>query len=417
MLVVLGASHHDLELTALERLSAQGPRLRAALADQARGEDSSISGAVVLATCNRLEVYVDARRFHDAIDEVTDLLAESAGVERGWVSESLTVRVGAPVAAHLFTVAAGLDSMVVGEAEISGQVAKSLAAAASDGTATPVLHSLFQSAARTAKKVVSSTELGSAGRSVASVAIDLAIEDRAGAGRALVIGTGAYARVVAGALRARGWDRLSVFSPSGRAAAFARTHQASVVTAAELPNALRDNDVVVTCSGHAGPVITAELVRAATAGRPGELVVVDLSLTSDVEPAVAHLPGVRLVDLHTVARNAAPEHRDAITAAQDVVIAAVARFEEDQAARTLDPAVVALRSHVSQAVEREVSRLRGRYSQEFTDEVEQAMRRVTQSLLHTPTLRARKLARNGDGADYLNALHTLFGIELPGHAR
>ena len=423
--MVLGASHHDLELTQLERLSAGTGVLNAALSDLRSLPGAAISGAVALATCNRLEIYLDAERFHDAIDAVTDRIAELAGMEPPAVANLLKVRVGAPVAAHLFTVAAGLDSMVVGEAEISGQVSRALTAAHAAGITTPVLNSLFQSAARTAKQVTTGTGLGSAGRSVASVAIDLAVDalpggasdgplsTRLASTTCLIIGTGAYARVVAAALKSRGFTRLQVFSPSGRADSFAATHSAEVVPAAQFADAIGKADLVVACSGTTGGVLDVSTVTAALVGRAQLLPVVDLALRPDVSAGVRALPGIRVIDLHTVADGAAPEHREAIAAAQDVVIAAVAKFEDDQAVRTLDPAVIALRRHVSVAVEKEMSRLRTKYDSEVAAEVERAMHRVTQSLLHTPTLRARELARTGDGAGYLQALHTLFGIELP----
>ncbi|SDO22360.1 glutamyl-tRNA reductase [Nakamurella panacisegetis] len=422
MLMVLGASHHDLELKALERLSASTDSLSQALRELST-QDGSIRGAVVLATCNRLEIYLDADRFHDAIDAVTHRIAEVAQIDEAEAAALLKVRVGAPVAAHLFTVASGLDSMVVGEAEISGQVSRALTAAHAARTTTPVLHSLFQSAARTAKQVASRTGLGSAGRSVASVAIDIATAGLAEPGSdestslatatCLIIGTGAYARVVATALRARGCTRLQVFSPSGRADTFAATHHAEVVHAGQFADAVAKADLVVACSGTTGNVLDVETVTAALALRDTPLPVVDLALRPDVSEGVRALPGVRVVDLHSVADGAAPEHREAIADAQDVVIAAVARFEDDQAIRTLDPAVIALRQHVSLAVEKEMVRLRAKYDSDVAAEVELAMHRVTQSLLHTPTLRAKELARTGDGAGYLQALHTLFGIEIP----
>ena len=412
MLMVLGASHHDLELSHLDRLSEAGPFLPAALSALCKGDDAPLNGAVVLTTCNRVEIYLDACRFHDAIDDVTAVVAELAGFDAAQVAGLLKVRVGAPVSAHLFGVAAGLDSMVVGEAEISGQVSRALANAQALGMATPLLHALFQGASRTAKQVAASTPLGQAGRSVASVALEVAATEGAGLRSALIVGTGAYARVVAAALRARGCTNLTVYSPSGRAESFAATHRAVPVSADQLPAAMAAVDLVVACSGQRGQVLTVELVSTAQRLRAEPVFIVDLALHSDVAPGVPDLPDVRVVDLLTVAGDAAPEHRDAIAAAQDIVIAAVARFEDDQAARALDPAVVALRRHVSGAVEKEMNRFRAKYSSDIADEVELALHRVTQSLLHTPTLRARELARTGEGAGYLAALHTLFGIEI-----
>ncbi len=421
--MLLGVSHHDLELSDLQRLSAGAESIAETLV--ATGDstvepgsltgpavDGPIRGAIVLATCNRVEIYVEARRFHDAVDTVAAALANAAGMPVASVAAQLKVRVGAPVAAHLFAVAAGLDSMVVGEAEISGQVSRSLRRAQHQATASPVLNQLFQRASRTAKLVQSRTRLGAAGRSVASVALDVVeAGDGALAGKnALIIGTGSYARVVASALRARGCTDLQVFSPSGRAEAFAETHGARPVTATALEVALKEVDLLVACSGTTGGALTADLM--AGSGRDRALTVVDLALRPDIGDDLRALPSVHMVDLHTVAANAPEEQLEALTAAQDLVITAVAEFEDSLAVRALDPAVVALRSHVSGVVAKEVDRLRVKFDPEVAAELEQALHRVTRSMLHTPTLRAQELARSGDAAGYVAALHTLFGIEL-----
>ncbi len=361
---------------------------------------------MVVATCNRVELYLDVTRFHDGIDVVTALLADVSGLPE--VAGAVKVQVGAPVAAHLFAVAAGLESMVVGEVEIAGQVSAALTAAQAAGTTTPVLNALFQTAARTAKQVTSTTSLGHAGRSIASVALDVSWPAPTPPSSALIIGTGAYARVAAAALRARGCATLQVFSPSGRSETFAARHDARPVT--DLAAAIAAADLVVTASGH-GAVVTVPLIQAARALTDRPLRIVDLSLHPDVAPGVAEMPGVQVTGLHAVTGQAGPENE--LVAAQDVVIAAVARFEDEQNVRTLDPAVVALRQHIRGTVDHELDRLRGKYPAEVVEDVERALHRVTQSLLHTPTLRARELARTGDSADYLQALHTLFGIEIP----
>ncbi len=446
MLMVLGASHHDLELSQLERLSAGAEVLNKALGRLVGSVDDGTSsgplaGSVVLATCNRLEIYLDALRFHDAVDGVTAEVAAMADMRPADIAGLLKVRVGAPVVAHLFKVTAGLDSMVVGEAEISGQVSRALTTAQQADTATPSLNAMFQLALRTAKHVAASTGLGTAGRSIASVAIDLAGQlirpgspatsgdlvagspSRPLAGtRCLVVGTGAYARVAAAALRARGASALSVYSPSGRAESFAGTHGAVVVGPGDLAAAVAGADLVISSSGRGSaaldlPTVTAALSMRRLGGSTppppdGPLVIVDLALRPDVAAEVRTLPGVRVIDLNTVADGVAPEHGDSIVHAQDIVIAAVAKFEDDLAGRSLDPAVVALRRHVSIAVEKEMARLRSKYDSDIAADVELSMHRVAQSLLHTPTLRARELARTGDSANYLQALHTLFGIDL-----
>ncbi len=417
MLMVLGASHHDLGLTQLDRLTSGSDVLGRALVSLVHHEDSPVDGVVVLSTCNRLEIYLDAVRFHDAIDEVTTAVSGASGIPADEVSGLLKVRVGAPVVAHLFTVASGLDSMVVGEAEIGGQIARALRDAQAAGTASPAINLLFQSAARTAKQVATDTGVGAAGRSIASVALDLAGHTVPLDGAsALVVGTGAYARVVAAELRSRGCSRLSVFSPSGRASGFADRHGAVPIEIEDLAAAAASADLVVTCSGTSADTLSEEVLTSAVSRRDTPLPVIDLALHSDVSAAARAVPGIRVIDLNTVSEQVDPAHVAAVGDAQDIVIAAVAAFEDRMAVRRLDPAIVALRQHVSVAVEKEMTRLRAKYPAEVAADVELALHRVTQSLLHTPTMRAGELARTGDGADYLQALHTLFGIDLTDQA-
>jgi glutamyl-tRNA reductase len=413
MLMVLGAGHRDVGLGLLEDLSTGADTLRAELASVTRAPNSAIAGCVVLSTCNRLEIYLDAVRFHDAVDTVTDAVVRANGVADEQAESALQVRVGASVGAHLLTVAAGLDAMVVGEAEIAGQVARAYRRAEADHTVTPELHSLFRAASRTAKSVAATTRLGEEGRSVATVALDIAAErGLAPAGRsALIIGTGAYARVLATALRTRGCTDLRVFSPSGRAAAFARRHGAVAVTAADLPAALAEVDLLVAASGH-GDRIDPDRAVAAIAGRERPLLVVDLALQRDIPESVRTLPTVDVIDLNSVSEAAGPALGGEATAAHQIVLEGATRFEQELAERELDPAVVALRSHVFAVVNTEVEKLRRKYDGAVADDVAKAMHRVTSSLLHTPTMRAKELAKDGSSADYLQALHTLFGIEI-----
>lgn len=414
MLMVLGAGHHDVNLAQLEDLADGADSLRSALRQAAGEPDAAIAGSVVLSTCNRLEIYIDAVRFHDAVDVVTAALVAATGMAAEHAQDSLRVRVGAAVSTHLFTVAAGLDAMVVGEVEIAGQVAGAHHRAESDGTLTPQLHSLFRWASRTAKAVAARTRIGAEGRSIASVALDIAVR-RIGPldGRsALIIGTGSYARVVASALHARGCTDLSVHSPSGRTDAFAATHRAARVNHDRLATVVGTVDLLVAASGR-GSSLDAGALKQALVERHTPVLAVDLALHHDIPDSLRALPTVEVIDLHSIAGSVGPAHGEELRAAQDIVLAAVSRFEEELTERTLDPAVVALRSHVFAAADTEVKRLRRKYDGQVADDVERAIRRVTSSLLHTPTIRAKELARDGSGEDYLRALHTLFGIEVP----
>ena len=400
----------------LEQLNLGMAKLASALHGELADEaaDGAIDGVVVLATCNRVEIYLDAARFHDAVSVATSTLARLCGMDSAEVGELLQLRVGDEVAAHLFAVASGLESMVVGDESIAGQVGQALQNSHEIGATSPRLHRLFQTALRTARRVASETRLGASGRSVVQVALDV-VETQAAplaGARVLLVGTGSFARVALGALRRRDVGPISVFSPSGRAETFAQAQEIDAVPADGLAAALAAADLVVCCSGSTGSVIDAAQLLAARAGRALPPIV-DLALTPDVAYDVHELAGAFVVDLDVVGRNAPAEHAGTVAAARELVDAAVTRFHEDAAARTLDPAVVALRDHVTQMLTREVARVRERGDSEQAAEIEHALRRLTSSLLHLPTVRARELAKSGDHADYVAALQTLFGIEVP----
>lgn len=412
VLVLLGASHRDVDLATLERL-ATDPRLEASLLALAAPPDSPVTGVVVLATCNRLEVYLDLTRFHDGVEAVVAAVAAGCGRPAAEVAALLRVRVDAEVARHLFRVAAGLESMVVGESQISGQVGDALARAQAAGCVSSALHLLFQNAAHTAKRVASDTELHAAGRSVAAAAVALA-EQATAPGDVLLIGTGAYARVVAAVLKDRGHADVAVYSPSGRQRLFAEPRGLRPVDAADLPRLLRDRRLVITCSGRGETVLTPALVSAAAQDNEDPLIIVDLALKPDVPGEVRALPRVEVIDLGVVAASTAGASEDAVDAAERLVEEGVAEFERLLADRRLSPAIVALRAHVTTTIQHEIDRLLPRIPPEAADEVRQAAHRITRALLHQPSVQARTVARTGDPADYLRAVHLLFGIDVPG---
>ena len=435
MLAVIGVSHRDVPLTDVQRL-ADAAVLPGALDALCAGPDATLRGVAVLSTCNRFEIYLDAARFHDAIDAVVAIAADAIGAPAERTSQLLSVRTGPSVAEHLFRVAAGLESMVVGEAEISGQVAAALALAQDRGTASSALNLLFQSAAHCAKSVATETDLGAAGRSIAGVALAAAEAEVGPLSRAtvLMIGTGSYARVIAATLKSRGCADVSVYSASGRQAEFAAGRGLGVVDDDALIDALIGCDIVVTASGLGAVVLDAERMQRVLRDRRRPLCVVDLALRQDVPPDTRQLPGIRMIDLNHAAagrsggRDPAAEAgraagmespaatepaAEAVSRAENLVSEAVDDFVEEVAARRLDPAVVALRNYVTETIERELGSLHGRLSPDVAAEVDRSMHRIGRALLHTPSIRARMLARDGHGARYVDALHTLFGIEAP----
>ncbi|WP_231494979.1 glutamyl-tRNA reductase [Cellulomonas sp. KRMCY2] len=432
--MTLTASHRDLDLDVLEQLSSGAHSVGSTVVS----DSQAITGCVVLATCNRFEVYLDTGAAADRPDGVDDevvaaaiaAIAKASGLRTADVAAALQAGSGPAVARHLFAVASGLDSMVVGEREVAGQVRRALQAARAQGTTSPRLERLFQTASRTSRAVGSRTGLAGTGRSVVGVALDLATHELARHdldlvhARVLLVGTGSYAGASLTALRARGAQDLVVHSPSGRAAEFAADRGLAAVVPGTLPDELARADVVVSCSGALGPVIDTAMVAAARErstgadGRARPVVLVDLALRHDIDPRVVGLPGVRLIDLAAVQRHSPATVTPAVEAGRLIVAERAADFERELDEQLLVPAVVALRGHVDQVLEAEVERVRLLARAKGADpasveQVERSLRRFAAAVLHTPSVRAREHARAGRHAEYRAGLEALFGIDVP----
>jgi glutamyl-tRNA reductase len=409
VLLSLIASHHDLDLAVLERLTADTH----AVGHEIVAGCSPVTGAVVLATCNRFELYLevdDPAHASAARAGAAAVVAAHSGYDPARVEADLHVGTGVDVAEHLFSVAAGLESMVVGEREIAGQVRRALTAARRDGTTTSDLEALFQAASRASRAVGSSTGLGAAGRSVVSVALDL-VEDELPAWpdvRCVLIGTGSYAGASLAALKTRGCHDVRVFSGSGRAQAFATSRGVRAITGDDLHAELTGVDLVVACSGAPGAVLEVDALAAARAGIDRPLVVVDLALHHDVDPGVRDLPGVRLVSLTTVSEHAPDQHSAPVAAARAIVARTAADFQADRRMRMLHPAIVAERARVLTGLEAALDALPA-----VDETAVRALRRQARAALHAPTVRAREAARADDLEAYAAALAELAAIPAP----
>lgn len=424
MLIALRATHDRLGLDALERVTRGADQLDTIIdrLNQAHSEQP-LSGWVSMSTCNRLEIYLDADLFHEAVELVAQAVSEASGLAQSEVEELLVADAGSLSAQHMFTVAAGLNSQVVGEGEINGQVRASFSEALAEGRTTSMLNDLFQGALRTAKNISHRTTIGAAGRSSVTVAIDQA-EPTTGSltgARVIVVGTGAMARIAASDLNRRGVARLDVLSGSGRAKNFATTHNAHPLATDEMPAALAASSLVVACSGRGTAQILTQDVRDAmqlrelynaehVSAKLGELVILDMSLTSDLEEGVRSIPGVRVLGLKDISADASDQEE--IERAQDMINAGVGRFELRQQIRRLDPAVSALRRSVRSEIEREIEGVRNNHDEETVKVVERALGRVYKRLLHSPMMRAQELAKEGEGQKFMSAVHTLFGVDL-----
>ncbi|QJW34901.1 glutamyl-tRNA reductase [Cellulosimicrobium protaetiae] len=425
-LLSLTASHHELDLDALERLSTGAH----SIGGSAVAACDVITGAVVLATCNRFELYLDVDAPLDgtgvqhATEHVARMVADASGVAPAEALASFRTRAGTEVAEHLFAVASGLDSMVVGEREIAGQVKRALETAHADGVTSSTLELLFQTASRTSKKVSTSTTLGGAGRSVVALGLDLAAAELPPwhQVRAVLIGTGSYAGASLAALRALGCDDVRVYSQSGRAEEFAAARGVEAVT--DLVAALEDADLVVSCSGARGralagddgPATTrreqaiehvldaAAVVRARerAAVRAGDepearpTVVLDLALHRDVDPRVADVEGVLLYDLATLAAHSPSIASELVAQARAIVDDATRAFEETRLGRAADTAVVALLADAERRVALEVADVVGLreadgdpVEPDEADEIARDVRRRVHADLHRAIVEAR----------------------------
>jgi glutamyl-tRNA reductase len=411
--LVVGLSHRSAPVGLLEEIS----RGVDDLADVLTELSGAVNEAVLVSTCNRVEVYADTEGFHSGVEAVTDLLTRRTDVQLEELSKHLYVHWEGQAVHHLFQVASGLDSMVVGESQILGQLRR--AYGASGHTAGRVLHELFQSALRVGKRVHTETGIDEAGRSLVSVGVERAAEALGTLeGRSvLIVGAGSMGALAGATLRRAGAGDVVVANRTpANAERLATSLEGRGVGLDALAEELAVADLVVTSTGAIGLVVSRDLVADAVARRDGRpLAVVDLALPRDVDPAVRALPGVTLVDLETLQASLAGTavHAD-VEAARDIIGEEVGGFLTWQRASRVAPTVVALRSRADEVVAAELQRLAARVpdlAPEARAEVEQSVRRVVQTLLHMPTVRVKELTDAPDGLSYAEALRELFGLD------
>jgi len=418
-LLILGLSHTSAPLTVLERAILAPEDSDKLARDLVAGLD--VNECAVLVTCNRIEVIADVERFHGGVDRITHLLAERTGMSRDDLAAHLYVHFAEGAVQHVFTVASGLDSMVPGETQILGQVRRTLRRAQDEGTVGRELHDLLQQALRVGKRVHAETDLGRIGRSVVSVGLATAATELPPVSEAvaLVVGAGTMSTLVARTLHGMGVKEIVVANRTHeRALALAASVDGRAVRVAELSVEVDRADLLVSCTGSAGFVLGPDDIAGSFAGRAGRpLFVLDLAVPRDVDPAVAELPGVRLLSLAEIPAAAGrDEIADEIDAARAVVAAEVLLFAGQQRAAQVAPTVVALRSMAADVVAAEMARLQARLPKDVDPdvlaEVHAAVRRVVDKLLHAPTVRVKELAATGSaGPDYGEALRELFALD------
>jgi glutamyl-tRNA reductase len=418
-------SHRTAPVALLEQF-AMGADDRAKALHDLVGSDH-VSEALVLATCNRIEVFAEVERFHGGVTDVSRVLARQAGATVEELSPYVTVHYEDQAVAHLFTVAAGLDSMVVGETQVLGQLRSAYALARTHGTVGRALHPVAQRALRVGKRVHTETGIDRAGASLVSVALDRA-EARVGSlhGRTvLVVGAGSMGALSATTLARRGADVVIASRTPASAARLAGTVGGRATELDRLPEELVTADALITCTGATGLVIGTDVVATAMARRDGRpLAVIDLALPRDVEPGVAELPGVHVVDLALLQGERAstpgrptdgPVAADDIAAAHALIEAETALLRAERQAAEVAPTVSALRSQAADVVDAELLRLSTRLPDldaRSRAEIARTVHRVVDKLLHEPTVRVKELAAAPGGTDYAGALRALFGLGI-----
>jgi glutamyl-tRNA reductase len=416
-IVCLSLSHRFVPAEVLEKLAVPSGELGEVLArlHALPGVDE----AVVLSTCNRVEVYAAVSGPAGPVTgAVAGLLAARGHVPADEVTRMARTRAGGAAAEHLFSVACGLDSMAVGEDQIVAQIKAAARAAAAARTAGPVVTGLIDAALAASKRARTQTTISTEGISLARAGLNLAAAHLGGlaACDAVVLGTGSTGKLVARLLRQAGAGRLSVASRSEvRAAEVAAAAGGRPLRTADVPAALADADLLVTATGAAAPVVAAGPVRAARAqagDRP--LFVLDLGMPPDVDPAVGRLTGVTLADLTVLGKHLAGRAGpDQVHQARAIVAAEAARYAErqDQAAAT--PVIAAMHAQIRQLADAELARLHDRLpdlSEHQRAETAATVHRILRKILHRPTVRAREFSSSPQGGLYLDALQELFDL-------
>jgi glutamyl-tRNA reductase len=424
-LLAIGLNHRSASPELLERAAVTPEDVPKVLHDLLAGEH--ISEAVLLTTCNRVEVYAETATFHGGVTEVGEVLARTAGLPFEELHRSLYVHHEARAVQHLFSVACGLDSMLVGEAQILGQVRQAYKIGRDEASAGRGLSELMREALRVGKRAHAETGIDTAAASLVGVGLRVAGEAMPGAldpavgplegARVVLVGAGSTGALAGTLLRRAGVGQLVIANRSPeRARRLAAKLDGRAVGLDSLDNELREADLVVTATGATLPVISAEVVaRSLTERGDRGMVLLDLGLPRDVDLAARELPGVSLIDLETL--RSALAGSDVVTdvdAVRALVAEEVASYLDRQRALRVAPTVAALRARAAEMVATELDRLSARLptlSERERAEVASTVRRVVEKLLHAPTVRVKELAESPGGDRYAEALHELFELD------
>ncbi|WP_432476378.1 glutamyl-tRNA reductase [Nocardioides sp. GXQ0305] len=411
--LVVGISHNSAPVPLLERVALDADGVGKLITDAQACP--TVSETAVIATCNRLEVYAEVDRFHGSVEELSRLLVERAGETTESMLPHLYVHYEDGAVSHLFHVAAGLDSMALGEGQILGQTRDALRSGQEQGSVGPALNVLFQQALRVGKRARAETGIDRAAPTLVSAAVERVLPEGVAGRTVVVLGAGAMASLATATVARAGADDVVVVNRTpDKAARVAAEHGARSAPLERLEAELAGADLLVTCTGAAGVLVAAaQLHSARPDNRP--LAVADLALPHDVEPAAGELPGVRLIGLADLADELREtEAGREVADVRRIVGEEITAFLAARRRASVTPTVVALRSMATDVVEAEMARLVARrpdLDDEAREQVLHTLRRVADKLLHQPTVRVKELANETGAVSYATALAELFALD------
>jgi glutamyl-tRNA reductase len=415
--VVVGLNHRSAPLDVLERMTVAPTALQKALAHLRSGDH--LAEVVVLSTCNRTEVYAVCETFHGALSEIHDFLASVSGLSRDRFGEHLFTNYDEAAVKHLFSVASGLDSAVVGETEILGQVRRAWESARLGESSGPNLGGLFRHALEVGKRARAETAIARGTASVSHAAVQLAAARLGGSlvGRSvLVLGAGEIGVSMVTALQHAGVSDVVVANRTRqRAVELASRLGAVAVPLHELPSALERVDLLLTATSSDTTVLEREDVAQVMSARKGlPLLIVDAALPRDVDPSAATIPGVTLLDLDSIrafVEVGLDERRREIDRVREIVDDEAERYGASAAARQIAPVIRALRDHAEAIRRAEMERVGARLTEHERDLLDQTSRQMFAKLLHEPTMALRAGAGSTKGQRMVDAARSMFGLE------
>jgi glutamyl-tRNA reductase len=418
-ILALGISHRTAPLELRERLALPEGRAAGVLNELRTSEH--VQEAVALSTCNRTELYLVASDPVEAEGAALGVLSRKAEIRPTELVGHLYSLRSIEGARHLFAVTAGLDSMILGEAEIQGQVKRAYELALVEGSTGPILNRLFRGALAAGKRARTETAVGEKGVSISSVAVELAqrslgdLTER----RVLVIGAGETAELTARALAARGVQTVFIANRHyDRAIGLAQRFGGQAVRFEELPSQLEQADIVVSATMSPHHIVEPDELRQVMESRDGrQLQIIDLAVPRDVDPACREIPGVSLHDVDDVQsiveRNASGRETEA-RQAESVLEAELSSFERWLGSLEVLPTVAALRDRGDEIVRRVLSENEARWESLSDADRERLVKMasaIVSRLLHEPTLRMKRSAEDEDAYVYVHAMRELFGLD------